>query len=124
MPVVIVEVADYSGRVAILITTRCNLPRTARSSKLIKSANCAHFSAIPLNSRLQDCPSPVLADRLNSNAANSLLKTLEEPPGNSLLLLVTAQSGAGLPATVRSRCQVVISVCRRWKWQFPGWQRG
>jgi DNA polymerase-3 subunit delta' len=27
------------------------------------------------------------ADRLNLNAANSLLKTLEEPPGNSLLLV-------------------------------------
>ena len=46
------------------------------------------------------------ADRLNVNAANSLLKTLEEPPGNCLLLLVTAQP-ARLPATVRSRCQVL-----------------
>jgi len=46
------------------------------------------------------------ADRLNVNAANSLLKTLEEPPGNSLLLLVTAQP-AWLPATVRSRCQKI-----------------
>jgi DNA polymerase-3 subunit delta' len=46
------------------------------------------------------------ADRLNSNAANSLLKTLEEPPGSCLLLLVTAQP-ARLPATVRSRCQVI-----------------
>lgn len=44
------------------------------------------------------------ADRLNVNAANSLLKTLEEPPGHSLLLLVTAQP-MRLPATVRSRCQ-------------------
>lgn len=44
------------------------------------------------------------ADRLNVNAANSLLKTLEEPAGNSLLLLVTAQP-MRLPATVRSRCQ-------------------
>ncbi|MEZ5582704.1 MAG: hypothetical protein R3F37_08005 [Candidatus Competibacteraceae bacterium] len=29
------------------------------------------------------------AEQLNINAANSLLKTLEEPPANSLLLLVT-----------------------------------
>ena len=43
------------------------------------------------------------ADRMNSNAANSLLKTLEEPPGDSLLLLVSAHP-ASLPATVRSRC--------------------
>lgn len=46
------------------------------------------------------------ADRLNLNAANSLLKTLEEPPGNSLLLLVTDQP-ARLPTTVRSRCQAI-----------------
>lgn len=46
------------------------------------------------------------ADRLNVNAANSLLKTLEEPPGNGVLLLVTAQP-ARLPATVRSRCQKI-----------------
>jgi len=46
------------------------------------------------------------ADRLNVNAANSLLKTLEEPAGDCLLLLVTAQP-ARLPATVRSRCQAL-----------------
>ncbi|MDQ5911263.1 MAG: polymerase subunit delta [Pseudomonadota bacterium] len=46
------------------------------------------------------------ADRLNVNAANSLLKTLEEPLGDCLLLLVTAQP-ARLPATVRSRCQIL-----------------
>ena len=44
------------------------------------------------------------ADRLNVNAANGLLKTLEEPAGKGLLLLATAQP-ARLPATVRSRCQ-------------------
>ncbi len=37
-------------------------------------------------------------------AANSLLKTLEEPPSRSLLILV-ASSLRGLPATLRSRCQ-------------------
>lgn len=44
------------------------------------------------------------ADALNLNAANSLLKTLEEPPDNTLLVLVTAHP-ARVPATVRSRCQ-------------------
>lgn len=43
------------------------------------------------------------ADAMNVNAANSLLKTLEEPPARSLLLLVTHRPGA-LPATIRSRC--------------------
>jgi DNA polymerase-3 subunit delta' len=44
------------------------------------------------------------ADALNINAANSLLKTLEEPADNTVLILVSAQPGR-LPATVRSRCQ-------------------
>jgi DNA polymerase-3 subunit delta' len=37
-------------------------------------------------------------------AANSLLKTLEEPPARSLLILV-ASTLQGMPATLRSRCQ-------------------
>ncbi|HUI26610.1 MAG TPA: DNA polymerase III subunit delta' [Candidatus Kryptonia bacterium] len=44
------------------------------------------------------------AHALNGNAQNALLKTLEEPPPRSLLLLVTHAPGALLP-TVRSRCQ-------------------
>ena len=46
------------------------------------------------------------ADVLNINAANSLLKTLEEPSDNTVLVLVSAHP-ARLPATIRSRCQVV-----------------
>ncbi|HET8579383.1 MAG TPA: DNA polymerase III subunit delta' [Nitrospiraceae bacterium] len=44
------------------------------------------------------------ADRLTLGAANALLKPLEEPPAQSLFLLVTSRPYA-LPATVRSRCQ-------------------
>ena len=44
------------------------------------------------------------ADAMNVNAANSLLKTLEEPTANTLLVLLTAAPGR-LPATIRSRCQ-------------------
>jgi len=43
------------------------------------------------------------ADRMNINAANALLKLLEEPPAHSFLILVSAVPGY-LPATVRSRC--------------------
>lgn len=43
------------------------------------------------------------ADRLNVNAANALLKLLEEPPPDSHLFLVTSQP-ARLPPTLRSRC--------------------
>lgn len=44
------------------------------------------------------------ASAMNTQAANSLLKTLEEPPAHALLILVT-DSAAFLPATIRSRCQ-------------------
>jgi len=44
------------------------------------------------------------AGKMNINAANSLLKTLEEPSDNTVLILVSAQSGL-LPPTLRSRCQ-------------------
>lgn len=43
------------------------------------------------------------AERLTLNAANSLLKTLEEPPSAAVFLLVSARP-AMLPPTVRSRC--------------------
>lgn len=43
-------------------------------------------------------------DDLNRNAANALLKTLEEPPSRSVLLLVCHAPGAAL-ATIRSRCR-------------------
>lgn len=43
------------------------------------------------------------ADDLNINAANALLKTLEEPPSRGVLFLVAHRPG-GLIATIRSRC--------------------
>lgn len=46
------------------------------------------------------------ADRLNPNAANALLKTLEEPAADTVIVLV-ADEPTRLPATIRSRCQLV-----------------
>src|ERR1700722_20461944 len=44
------------------------------------------------------------ADDLGPNAANAVLKTLEEPPERGVLLLVSSHPGALLP-TIRSRCR-------------------
>ena len=44
------------------------------------------------------------AERMNASAANALLKTLEEPVGETVLILV-AHDPSRLPATIRSRCQ-------------------
>ncbi len=46
------------------------------------------------------------ANAMTTNAANSLLKTLEEPPGDALLILIADRKGR-LPATIFSRCQRV-----------------
>ena len=44
------------------------------------------------------------ADDLNVNAANAILKTLEEPPAHGVLLMVSHAPGRLLP-TIRSRCR-------------------
>jgi DNA polymerase-3 subunit delta' len=46
------------------------------------------------------------AERMTRAAANTLLKTLEEPPGDAVFVLVAHRASA-LPATIRSRCQIV-----------------
>ncbi len=45
-------------------------------------------------------------DDMNANAANALLKSLEEPPKRTLFLLIAHVAGRVMP-TIRSRCQVV-----------------
>lgn len=49
------------------------------------------------------------AEAMNNAAANALLKTLEEPDGRTLMILLSSRPSA-VPATVRSRCQ---------KWVMP-----
>jgi DNA polymerase-3 subunit delta' len=44
------------------------------------------------------------ADAMNESASNSLLKTLEEPPSETVIILVTARPEQ-LSSTIRSRCQ-------------------
>ncbi|MCW8915553.1 MAG: DNA polymerase III subunit delta' [Magnetovibrio sp.] len=44
------------------------------------------------------------ADEMNANSANAVLKVLEEPPKNALLILVSHNPGRLLP-TIRSRCR-------------------
>jgi len=50
-------------------------------------------------------------DDLNNNAANAVLKTMEEPPERGVLLLVSHAPGRLLP-TIRSRCRRLA---------FPAW---
>jgi DNA polymerase-3 subunit delta' len=47
------------------------------------------------------------AEAMNGSAANALLKSLEEPAGNTLLLLIS-HINSGVMATIRSRCQLQV----------------
>lgn len=59
------------------------------------------------------------AEAMNPAAANALLKTLEEPPARTVILLISSQPGR-LMATIRSRCQRVLlptpvaEIARAW----------
>lgn len=46
------------------------------------------------------------ADRMLPAAQNCLLKTLEEPPGNTVIILIV-MNPSGLLSTIRSRCQLI-----------------
>lgn len=70
------------------------------------------------------------AEAMNTNAANSVLKLLEEPPPKTCILLVSHQPQA-LLATVRSRCQRLdfnqsdVTLMRAWlQTQLPATQNG
>ena len=49
------------------------------------------------------------ADTMNISAANAFLKTLEEPPEDSVIILISSRTDR-LPATIRSRCSRVNFV--------------
>lgn len=59
------------------------------------------------------------ADRLNEESQNALLKTLEEPPPETLLILATGNPAALLPTT-RSRCQLLPLLTNRCDYAFSG----
>jgi len=46
------------------------------------------------------------AERMSNGAQNAFLKTLEEPPPNSVIILITSSPDTLLP-TIRSRCQLI-----------------
>lgn len=62
------------------------------------------------------------ADRMNAEAQNALLKTLEEPPPDTLLILETGNPGVLLPTT-RSRCQQISLPGNHISYTFDGADR-
>ena len=68
--------------------------------ELEREANFRPFESVARAFIIED------ADYMNEQAANALLKTLEEPEPTTHLVLTTTNPSA-LPATIRSRCQVI-----------------
>ena len=84
----------------ILITPEKNEIQISQIRELQKALN--------LKPRLSDFKLVIIDDAqcLNSQSQNCLLKTLEEPKGNSLLILITSNLES-LFETIRSRCQIL-----------------
>ena len=59
------------------------------------------------------------ADRMGAEAQNALLKTLEEPPADTTIILVTGNPSALLPTT-RSRCQQLALPTGKCHYDFAG----
>jgi DNA polymerase-3 subunit delta' len=82
-------------------------PKTEKTAKVIKVDQIRELVDFSAKSAQQGGYRVVIiqpANLLNVQAANALLKTLEEPGRQTLLMLLSAQP-LSLPATVRSRCQ-------------------
>lgn len=81
--------------------------KTKKRSKNILAEQVRDFCDA-LNKTADDLQIGVVfyADEMNATSANSLLKTLEEPRDNTLIILL-AHNAKNLPATIISRCQTV-----------------
>jgi len=93
----------------LLLIRRSWMERTKRYSQVISVDEVRRLRSF-LGSTAGDGSWRVVivdrADQLNQNAANALLKALEEPPPNTLFLLVSNAEGR-LPVTIRSRTRVL-----------------
>jgi len=77
----------------------------SKSRRIITAQIRALEHALQMRATVGRCKVAIVADadRIQTEAANAFLKTLEEPPKDSLLLLLSALPEA-LPETVLSRC--------------------
>ena len=101
---------------ALLVIRRTYDPKTKRFSQTIpvdEVRRLRTFLALSPESQGWRVVIVDSADDLNANAANALLKSLEEPPPRTIFLLITSAPGR-LLTTIRSRCRFVAAgaTCR------------
>lgn len=96
----LIEVAKPSDKSVIPLELIIGPEEARRSEGLIHDIGLKPYSGKRKIAILDD------ADSLAAEGANALLKTLEEPPPDSLLILMSVSLQKQLP-TIRSRCQVI-----------------
>ena len=82
---------------------------TGKPKKIISIEQVRRLtSAITTHPHIAQCKVVLIldADKMNVNAANALLKSLEEPPSQTLFILVSSESHS-LPKTIISRCNLL-----------------
>jgi DNA polymerase III subunit delta' len=93
----------------LLLLRRSLNEKTKRYSQFIGVDEVRRLKAFLGNTAAEDGWRVVIVDRaddLNQNAANALLKALEEPPPRTLFVLISAAEGR-LPVTIRSRTRIL-----------------
>lgn len=100
----VLQAPDAAGSATGRQTARS--PRTKKEIGIDQARELKRFAQLHAVAAARKMAIVDDADRLSIAAQNALLKTLEEPPGQALIVLITAAPGALLP-TVRSRCQRV-----------------
>ncbi len=87
-----------------------SLVRPETNSKIIKIDQIRNIiDTVTKQSHQGSCQVVIIepADAMNIAAGNALLKTLEEPPGDVVIILLSDRASL-LPATIRSRCQRIV----------------
>jgi DNA polymerase-3 subunit delta' len=98
--------ADFRPSAALGSHPDCFALRPAGKARQISAdATRELIAQVQMSPRLAPCKVAIIheADRMNTISANIFLKTLEEPPERTVLLLLTTHPYALLP-TIRSRC--------------------
>jgi DNA polymerase III subunit delta' len=93
----------------LLVLRRSFSEKTKRYSQFIGVDEVRRLKAFLGNTAGEEGWRVVIVDRagdLNQNAANALLKALEEPPPRTLFILISSAEGR-LPVTIRSRARVL-----------------
>lgn len=102
------EMAEINSEISLKAANpyhRITIPK-AQGIKVQSIRDLRHATAFRAGAKGRNVVLIMDADRMNPNAANALLKTLEEPTGDTILILTSAKRESMLP-TILSRCQQV-----------------